>query len=130
MKHSIKFIVSIFGSKHVGMLIANVYSILKSNPGCAITVFWQDIEERLIRNIIKGFKEVTFIETNFSLRSDPIKRISSKTLFWNYAAKTYPNDQLCMLDVDTLVIKDICHFFAYWLKCFVEGFVNGISFTI
>jgi len=111
MRNKINFIITIFGDKHVGMLITNIYSILNSNPGNDITVIWQDIEERFIKNIIKGFKAVTFIETNFDLTSDPIKRISSKTLLWDYAAKTYPNDKLCMLDVDTLVIKDISHFF-------------------
>ena len=93
------------------MLITNIYSILRSNQGSTIKVFWQDIEERLIKNIIKGFKEVTFIKTNFSFRSDPIKRISSKTLFWNYAAQTYPHDNICFLDADTLIIKNISDFF-------------------
>ncbi|MBL7131191.1 MAG: hypothetical protein ISS45_07305 [Candidatus Omnitrophica bacterium] len=93
------------------MLLANIYSIIQSNPDSRITVFWQDIEERFIRNIIKAFKHVTFIETNFDLTTDPIKKISSKTLFWNYAAQIYPHNNICFLDVDTLVIKNIGHFF-------------------
>ena len=111
MKGAVKFIITIFGDKHIGMLLTNIYSILQSNPGSHVAVFWQDIEERLIKAIMKGFRSVTFIETDFDLTSDPIKRISSKTLLWNYAAKTYPCDNICILDVDTLVIRNIGHFF-------------------
>ncbi|MGD8522334.1 MAG: hypothetical protein PVF56_14395 [Desulfobacterales bacterium] len=110
-KHTVRFIITIFGNKHIGMLITNIYSILRSNPGSHITVFWQDIEEHIIKAIMKSFETVLFSKTNFDFSSDPIKRISSKTHLWNYAVQKYPNDYLCILDVDTLVIKSIQHFF-------------------
>jgi hypothetical protein len=110
-KQTVRFIITIFGEKHIGMLITNIYSILQSNPGSHITVFWQDIEEHIIKAIMKSFENVLFFETNFDFTTDPIKKISSKTHLWGYAVQQYPNDYLCILDVDTLVIKGIQHFF-------------------
>lgn len=111
MTRKVKFIITIFGDKHIGMLLTNIYSIIQSNPDSRITVFWQDIEERLVLCIMRGYETVTFRKTDFNFTSDPIKRISSKTLLWNYAAETFPCENICFLDVDTLVIKDIGHFF-------------------
>lgn len=111
MKKPVRFIITIFGNKHVGMLVTDIYSILQSNPGSPIAVFWQDIDKRYIEPVMSGFKTVTFTKTNFDFASDPVKRIASKTLLWNYAAKTYHPDKICLLDVDTLVIKNIYHLF-------------------
>lgn len=113
MKHTVRFIITIFGDKHIGMLITNIYSILQSNPESNVVVFWQDVKEHLIKAIMKSFGSVTFYNTNFDFVSDPIKRISSKTHLWNYAAGKYPHDYLCFLDADTLVIKSIQHFFDH-----------------
>jgi hypothetical protein len=93
------------------MLITNIYSILQSNPESHISVFWQDVDEHIIKAVMKTFGTATFYKTNFDFDSDPIRRISSKTHLWNYAAQKYQHDYLCFLDVDTLVIKRIQHFF-------------------
>ena len=110
-KQIVRFILTIFGNKHIGMLITNIYSILQSNPKSHISIFWQDIDEPLIEAVMKTFSTATYHKTYFDFDSDPIKRISSKTYLWNFAAQNYPHRYLCFLDVDTLVIKNIQHFF-------------------
>jgi hypothetical protein len=110
-RQTVRFIITVYGNKYIGLLITNIYSILQSNPKSHISIFWQDVEEPLMKAVMKTFNTATYHKTNFDFDSDPIKRISSKVYFWNCAAKNYPHQNLCFLDVDTLVIKNVQHFF-------------------
>lgn len=106
-----RFIIVIFGEKHIGMLLTNLYSIIKNAPNASVSVFWQDVNNEYKNDFKKSFPKVNFNETNFNIASNKITRISSKVLLWNYAAKKFNNEKLCFIDVDTLVLKDIGHFF-------------------
>lgn len=106
-----RFIVSVFGEKHIGMLLTNLYSISENANGCKVAVFWQGISDKIKNEFRQAFSGVEFYDTNFDLSSGQAKRISSKTLFWNLAAKKFKDQNLCFVDVDTLVIKDIRQFF-------------------
>lgn len=106
-----RFIISVFGEEYIGMLLTNLYSIIKNTHNSDISVFWQDISNENKNNFKKAFPQINFNETNFDLNSDKIKRISSKMFFWNYASHFFQNQNLCFIDVDTLVIKDISNFF-------------------
>lgn len=109
--HNFRFIISIFGEKHIGMLLSNLYSLLKNVPESQVSVFWQDISPKLKNDFKKAFTEIDFIDTAFDFSSDEIKRISSKTLMWHHAAEKFKNNSLCFIDVDVLVIKDVSKFF-------------------
>lgn len=106
-----RFIISIFGSKHIGMLITNLYSIQESNPNAKISVLWEDISEKYINPVIKTFEKLSFIKTNVGFTNDPIKRIASKTIVWQMGADKYPNENLAFIDVDMIVLQDISHYF-------------------
>lgn len=93
------------------MLLTNLYSLVKNFPKSQVSVFWQDISPEIKNDFRKAFAKVEFIDTNFDFSSDEIKRISSKTLMWNHAAKKFKNTSLCFIDVDILIIKDIEKFF-------------------
>ncbi len=106
-----RFIIALFGNKHVGMLLTNLYSIKENAPRASVTVLWQDVDPKTKEDLQKVFPEVDFQEINFDISSDKIKRISSKMLFWNYAVSKFKGEQLCLVDVDTLILKDIGDFF-------------------
>ncbi|MFH0969758.1 MAG: hypothetical protein V1804_04575 [Patescibacteria group bacterium] len=108
-----RFIIIIFGEKHIGMLLTNLYSLARNVPGSRVSVFWQDISSGIKNDFREAFPGIDFIDTNFDFSSDEIKRISSKTFMWNHAAKKFKNSNLCFIDVDMLVIKDISKFFDY-----------------
>ena len=95
------------------MLLTNLYSITKNVSGSKVSVFWQDIPIEIKDEFKRAFPEIDFNDTHFDLASSQIKRISSKTLVWNYASSKFKNQNLCFIDVDTLVIKDISKFFNF-----------------
>jgi|GEM_PF-1639918 len=113
METSLRFIISLFGDRHVGMLLPLLYSIQKSNPDASVSVYWEDISLDTVRLMQTAFPTVDWVKTNFNFSSDITKRISSKMLVWNQAAQekcVTEKDWLLFLDADMLVRKDILSF--------------------
>ncbi len=107
-----RFIISIFGSKHIGMLITNLYSIRKNNNAANVTILWEEIPDKYIEPIKIAFEKFDFIKTNVGFTKDPVKRISSKTIVWQMGADKYPNENLAFIDVDMIVLQNISHYFS------------------
>ncbi len=108
-----KFVVATYGRKHAGMLLAHLHSIRSSHPQAGVEVYHQDIPSDLLEAIMKAHPEVKWTATQFDFASDKILRISSKTLAWDYAMHQQPQGEtVCLLDVDTLVRKDLQPFFS------------------
>lgn len=113
MKTPLRFIISLFGDRHVGMLLPLLYSIQKSNPNAAISVYWEDISPNTVKLMQTAFPAIDWVKTDFNFSTDITKRISSKMLVWNRAAQekcATENGWLLFLDADMLVRKDISSF--------------------
>lgn len=109
---SIRFIVATYGPRHAGMLLAHLHSLQESQPGAKATIYWQDVPERLIEAVQKTFPSFDFVRTEFDFAGDSVTRIASKVLVWSRAAEEHASEsRLCFGDADTLVIRDIAHFF-------------------
>ncbi len=83
----------------------------KNVPHARASVFWQEIDEDKKADFKRAFPGVDFYDTQFDISSTKIKRISSKTLLWSYAATVLEDENICFLDVDMLVLQDIGGFF-------------------
>ncbi len=105
----IRFITSVFGDRHVNMLIPLLYSIEQTNPEAAVSVYWEDTGEEAKELIQKNFPRVEFVETHFDFTQDITKRISSKTLVWELAAHDKRNESgwILFMDADMLVTQVI-----------------------
>ncbi len=106
-----RFITTAYGNDYIGFLLTCIFSITKSNPDANVSVFWTDIDQRYIKLLSQVFPHVEFARNEVNIPQDFIKRISSKTMLWSKAIGLYPNEQICLLDSDTLVLKDITHFY-------------------
>lgn len=113
----LKFIISIFGDRHVNMLLPLLFSIKNSCPDARASIYWEDITEETKNIIRKSFLEFDFVDTEFNFTKDITRRISSKTLSWEYAARQQKNgdEWLLFIDADTLIIQNPL------------PFLNGIS---
>jgi hypothetical protein len=109
----VEFITSGYGEKYIGLLLTNIYSIQKSNPDSSITVYWQDMPIKLISCIQKAFPLVHFVKTDFDLIGERNQIISMKVNIWRLALEVSQSQNVCMLDCDTLVLRDIQHFFHF-----------------
>ena len=106
------FVISVFGDRFIGMLNTCLYSIKENTNKCDVVVFWQDVDIQYASIIERSYIEYRFIQTKFDIKGNRIVKISSKTIFWEYAAKevvTLGYSNACFLDVDTLVLRDIQH---------------------
>lgn len=113
MKTPLRFIISLFGDRHVGMLLPLLYSIQKSNPNAATSVYWEDISPDTVKLMQAAFPAIDWVKTDFNFSTDITKRISSKMLVWNQAAQekcATDDGWLLFLDADMLVRKDISSF--------------------
>ncbi|MEZ4753485.1 MAG: hypothetical protein R3A13_04135 [Bdellovibrionota bacterium] len=107
------FVISAYGNSFVGMLTTTLYSVVRTHPEDKITVFWQDMDQKLISILEKTFEQVNFIQTSLDIANDLLVRIASKTLLWERAVHSIPDDKICLLDSDTLVYKNISPFFLH-----------------
>jgi hypothetical protein len=91
------------------MLIPLLFSIERSHPEALISVYWEDIPESTKSLIQKAYPKAEYIDTHFDFTTDIAKRISSKTLVWELAAKDKQDEAgwLFFMDTDMLVLKDI-----------------------
>lgn len=112
MKKTLRFIIALFGNRHAGMLLPLLYSIEKSNPEAAVSLYWEDIDSGILSQLQKTFPQLECEETYFNFSNDITTRISSKTLVWEQAARDKQNETgwLLFIDADMLVIKDVSAF--------------------
>lgn len=123
MKAPLRFIIALFGNRHVGMLLPLLYSIEQSNPEATVSLYWEDIDSRILSQLQTTFPQLECIQTHFNFSDDITKRISSKTLVWEQAArdKRHETGWLLFIDADMLVIRDI--------GSFLERFHSDAVFT-
>ena len=107
----IRFATSVYGDEYLGFLLVNLYSISKSNPRASISVIWDNVSSLKLQQIKNCFPKVDFEKSPINISGDFIKRISSKTRLWEHLGNTYQDQYLCLLDCDTLVLKDLSGFF-------------------
>lgn len=112
MKTPLRFIIALFGNRHIGMLLPLLYSIEKSNPEAKVNLYWEDIDSELISQFQKTFLQLECVQTHFNFSNDITKRISSKILVWGQAAREKQNETgwLLFMDADMLVVKEIGSF--------------------
>lgn len=104
-----RFVISLYGPRHVRMLLPLLGSLKQSNPNERISVYWQEIPRETIGIFQALFSGVEFVETDIKLHSDVTQRISLKTTLWSFAAMRHPGETVCFLDSDTLVIRNIAN---------------------
>lgn len=104
----IRFITTTFGNRHVNMLLPLLFSIQKHCPDANASIYWEDILDETKQIIKSAFPNFDYIDTSFDFSTDITKRISSKTIIWEYAAKQQiPTEEwLLFIDADTLVTRD------------------------
>jgi hypothetical protein len=108
-----RFIVASYGAKHVGMLLTHLHSIVQSHPTASAAVYWQDIPAPLVEALRAAFPRFDFHQTAFDFSKDFLLRISSKVHSWCRAAEEHAGERdLCLADVDTLVLRDVVPFLA------------------
>jgi hypothetical protein len=108
-----RFLVATYGAKHIGMLLAHLHAIRRTHPQAQIEVYHQDLPARRLDALMQAHPEVVWNQTRFDFTNDRIQRISSKTLAWEYAIQRQADGEtVCLLDVDTLVVRDVQPFFS------------------
>jgi hypothetical protein len=108
---ALRFIVATYGTKHLGMLLAHLYSVSQSHPEAKTTVYWQEIPEREIAALRAAFPTCNFRRTDFDFTGHWIRRIAAKMLSWHQAVSEHEaDDHLILADADTLVLRDLTSF--------------------
>ncbi len=104
------------------MLLNHLHSIDQSNPDAGVTIYWQDVPRSRLEALRATFPRFDFVPMDFDFASDSRVRIANKVLAWSRAADEHAGEErLCFADADTLVRRDIGHFF--------EDFAVDVIFT-
>lgn len=106
-----KYVISLFGEKYFGMLACLVNSIYRVNANANVQIFYQDIGLEKINLLKNTWSKIELEKTFFTISTDPVQRVSIKAMTWTDMVERNLGNNLCLLDVDTLVIQDVFHFF-------------------
>jgi hypothetical protein len=80
---AVRFIVATYGTKHLGMLLAHLWSITRSHPAARATIYWQDIPAEKVGALQAAFPTFDFRETRFDFSGHWVRRIAAKMRSWS-----------------------------------------------
>lgn len=107
MQTKMTYITTVFGNRYAPFLITSVESIVQSASGAPIQVFVQDLDQSFMKKFSIAYPHVSVFSEEFDIQGTLDQRISSKVLFWEHALLSAETKYICLLDVDTLVLKDV-----------------------
>jgi hypothetical protein len=105
------YVTTLFGQEYNGMLLTLLHALETRGGNRDCYVFCQDNGPDF-HYIQTAFPHTTFVTTHHAFASDPILRISSKTLLWGDAMswlcrhRAGRYDYAAFLDADTLAVQD------------------------
>jgi hypothetical protein len=74
-------------------------------------VLWSDLPQKEINFLKFAFPGVEFLKSDIIIKGTLGQRISLNLRLWNPACKLYPNENICLIDCDTILLRPISHFF-------------------
>lgn len=103
-----QFITCIFGERYLPFLVTHLYSVRQHHPEALFVVAYGDIAEEAIDPIRFAYPEAIFMPLDIEIKMNESKsRLNNKIAFWREAFETDLSDNVCFLDVDTVMVKPI-----------------------
>jgi hypothetical protein len=106
----IKFITAIYGEDYLPLLAPHLYTVRDKHPDAEELVLWQNLLPREIALLSLAFPHCRYMQIEESIEGNAHQKVSRKTLCWRDACRQYPNDMLCFIDCDTLIVRPIDKF--------------------
>ncbi len=104
------FVTTVYGIKYLAFLRPHLYTVSRCHPGASELVLWQDIPDSEIRLLASAFPHCVFLPVEEQIAGHPDQAIGRKLVAWKQACRLYPDNQLCFIDCDTLVVRSIDKF--------------------
>jgi hypothetical protein len=122
----VRIVTASYGNRYARLLLAFLESTTTSNPTAGITVLWSETDKEIIEALSGAYPSVTFEYHEFNTYKDAWRRIALtevETHAW--AAHRYPGENICHVDNDTLIIKDLRPFFEAPADVFFATIESG-----
>jgi hypothetical protein len=107
-----RFVTTVFGDRYSGLLLTLLQSIHRADPTTPVTVLWADIAPSSIDALRALFPQADFVHKPIPVASDLMRRISSKTFYWEAAVQHCAGEDICLLDADMLVVRPVREYFS------------------
>lgn len=104
------FVTTVYGSDYLPFLAPHLYSVSQCHPGATKLVLWQDLPPHEIDLLSRAFPDSRFLQIEEDTDGDLNQKIARKLHCWHLACHLYPDDPLCFIDCDTLLVKPIGRF--------------------
>jgi hypothetical protein len=105
---NLQFITCLFGERYLPFLVTNLYSLRKHHPESMYVVAYGDISEEVIDPIRFAYPEAMFVRMDIKIKMKENKsRLNNKLAFWWNAYQNKFADNVCFIDVDTLLVRPI-----------------------
>lgn len=101
------FVTSIYGTNYLPFLAPHLYSVSRCHPEAIELVLWQDIPTHEIDLLSYAFPHCRFVAIEDTIEGDLNQRLAKKVDCWQAACKLYPDNPLCFIDCDALLVKPI-----------------------
>lgn len=106
------FVISVFGTHYMPFVSVLVNSIISTNPECKIYLIWDDISDLELKLFCIIYPKVQLIQMSHEKSFKNVdKQISLKMNHWYDFLNSNLLDQICFLDCDILVNRNLDCFF-------------------
>lgn len=106
------FITTIYGPTYAPFLGPHLHSIARTYPGARGMVLWQDLPEVEVALLKAAFPAWQFLKTDCPVHGDTNQRIPRKLHAWRMACSLFPDEPLCFVDCDTLLVRPLDDLFT------------------
>ena len=106
------FVTTIYGANYLPFLAPHLYSVSRCHPGTTELVLWQDLPQHEIDLLSMGFHHCEFSRIEEPIEGSIHQRIGRKLRAWGTSCKLYPDNPLCFIDCDTLLVRPLGEFFT------------------
>jgi len=104
------FVTTIYGAAYAPFLGPHLHSIRQCYPAARGLVLWQDLPEGEIALLAAAFPTWRFLKTDCPVHGDVHQRIPRKLHAWREACGLFPDDPICFVDCDTLLVRRLDEF--------------------
>jgi hypothetical protein len=101
------FVTAIYGVQYLPFLAPHLCSVGRCYPTAIELVLWQDLPKHEVDLLSRAFPHCKFVQIKDPIEGDLNQKIPRRILCWHTACQLYPDNPLCFIDCDTLLVKPV-----------------------
>lgn len=107
---SMAFFTTAYGEKYFPLLLPHLYSVQQRHPQAPGLLIWAEMPPHLMRMLATALPAWRLEQLPGKVEGGLHQRIARKLHLWRRACGAFPDQPICFIDCDTVVVRRLEHF--------------------